>query len=123
MSGTTTNDQKHRVWQKIYEIFKSETNVDLGTEKCRKLFQRLKAEEKKKHDETINKQYMKECSKTGGGVGPSPPPQIDGDDINTEIDFCDPTETSWNSSVTFEEHKKEPPSCFMKLTKPTVFQV
>ena len=86
MAGTTTNDQKHKVWQKVSDIFNNETGHNLDAIKSRKLFQRLKSEEKKvhlqvmiivvilnnlqKHDADINKQFDKDCGKTGGGTGP-----------------------------------------------------
>ena len=49
MAGTTTNDQKHKVWQKVSDIFNNETGHNLDAIKSRKLFQRLKSEEKKVH--------------------------------------------------------------------------
>ena len=49
MAGTTTNDQKHKVWQKVSDIFNNETGHNLDAIKSRKLFQRLKGEEKKVH--------------------------------------------------------------------------
>ena len=54
MAGTTTNDQKHKVWQKVSDIFNNETGHNLDAIKSRKLFQRLKGEEKKVHSYTSN---------------------------------------------------------------------
>ena len=108
MSGTTTNDMKHRTWQRISELFKNNTGLEVTTEQCRRLFTRMKAEEKKKHDSEIEKSFMSQCLKTGGGPSPEVPPQIDGDEIDTSstIDFLDPIKTPWNSLTTAAEQKR-----------------
>ena len=107
MSGTTTNDMKHRTWQRVSELFKNNTGLEVSTEQCRRLFMRMKAEEKQKHDDEINKRFLSQCSKTGGGPSPDVPPEIDGDQIDTawKLDFLDPTETPWNSLSTAEQRR------------------
>ena len=102
MSGTTTNDMKHRIWQRVSELFKNNTGIDASTEQCRRLFMRMKADEKQKHDLEINKRFMSQCSKTGGGPSPVIPTEIDGDDIDTtpKFDFLDPIDTPWNALST-----------------------
>ena len=105
MSGTTTNDMKHRTWQRVSELFKNNTGLEVNTEQCRRLFTRMKAEEKQRHDYEINKSFMSQCSKTGGGPSPDVPPEIDGDQIDTAstLDFLDPTKTPWNSLTMMSE--------------------
>ena len=105
MSGTTTNDMKHRIWQRVSELFKNNTGIDASTEQCRRLFTRMKADEKQKHDLEINKRFMGQCSKTGGGPSPDIPGEIDGDDIDTtpKFDFLDPVDTPWNVLSTAEQ--------------------
>ena len=107
MSGTTTNDMKHRTWQRVSELFKNNTGLEVNTEQCRRLFTRMKAEEKQRHDYEINKSFMSQCSKTGGGPSPDVPPEIDGDQIDTAstLDFLDPTKTPWNSLTTAEQKR------------------
>ena len=66
---------------------------------------RMKADEKQKHDLEINKRFMSQCSKTGGGPSPVIPTEIDGDDIDTtpKFDFLDPIDTPWNALSTAEQ--------------------
>ena len=131
MSGTTTNDMKHRTWQRVSELFKNNTGLEVSTEQCRRLFMRMKAEEKQKHDDEINKRFLSQCSKTGGGPSPDVPPEIDGDQIDTawKLDFLDPTETPWNLLSTAEQKhghgdqaaytgslKIQKPSCIYRFT-------
>ena len=66
---------------------------------------------------------MSECSKTGGGPSPNPPAgdkeiksidtnysflllEVDGDtiDVDTNLDFLDPTATPWNQLSTADDH-------------------
>ena len=77
MSGTTTNEMKFKVWQKVSNLFRDCTGKDLDHIKCRKLFGRLKSEEKQKHDSLAIKQFTVECGKTGGVAGPEAPPEMD----------------------------------------------
>ena len=68
MSGTTTNDMKHRFGHVVPkdaiiilsvlgsgrecpELFKNNTGMEINTEQCRRLFTRMKADEKQVHDE------------------------------------------------------------------------
>ena len=110
MAGTSTNEMKFRVWEKVSAEFRKCTGVDIDHVKCRKLFARLKQEEKQKHDSQVNKQFMVECAKTGGGPGVDPPPEMDGDNIPVEkIDFLDPTPTPWNDLAIFGKTSSSKP--------------
>ena len=91
---------KFKVWQKVSNLFRDCTGKDLDHIKCRKLFGRLKSEEKQKHDNLVIKQFTVECGKTGGGAGPEAPPEMDGDNVPTDtekVEYLDPTPTPWNS--------------------------
>ena len=55
-------------------MFKNNTGIEVTTEQCRRLFNRLKTEEKQKNDLEISKKHTQECSKTGGGNPPVLPP-------------------------------------------------
>ena len=82
MKLTTTNVQKHSVWERVSEIFSKESCLNLDAEKCRKFYSRLKIEAKKTDDSAIDREYKKACAATGGGTGPGTPDVIDGDDID-----------------------------------------
>ena len=63
---------------------------------------RIKTDAKKKNDEAqIQKEFMKQCSLTGGRVPPSLPDQEDGDDYVKDLDLNDlePTVTNFNRLV------------------------
>ena len=51
MSRTTTNDMKDRTWQRVSELFKNNTGLEVSREQCRRLFMRMKAEEKQREEE------------------------------------------------------------------------
>ena len=53
-SGITINVQKHRVWERVSEIFSKESCLNFDAEKCRKFYSRLKIEAKKTHDSAID---------------------------------------------------------------------
>ena len=72
-SGITTNVQKHRVWERVSEIFSKESCLNFDAEKCRKFYSRLKLEAKKTHDSAIDREYKKAGAASGGGTGPGTP--------------------------------------------------
>ena len=43
MSGSSSNNDKHRAWQRVSELFKNNTGMDVSSEQCRRLFTRMKA--------------------------------------------------------------------------------
>ena len=53
------------------------------------------------HDDDMNRKLRVECSKTGGGVAPVVPDQLDGDEV--EPNMLDPTNTTWNAVVKANE--------------------
>ena len=40
-----------RVWQRVSQLFKDNTGIEINTEQCRRLFTRMKAEEKQVYDD------------------------------------------------------------------------
>ena len=43
MFGTSSNNDKHRAWQRVSELFKTSTGMDVSSQQCRRLFMRMKA--------------------------------------------------------------------------------
>ena len=43
MSGTSSNNDKHMAWQRVNQLFKNYTGMDVSSYQCRKLFMRMKA--------------------------------------------------------------------------------
>ena len=56
------------------------------------------------HDDDMNRKLRVECSKTGGGVAPVVPDQLDGDEV--EPNMLDPTNTTWNAVVRANESSR-----------------
>ena len=47
-----------RVWQRVCQLIKDNTGVEINTEQSRKLFMRMKAEEKQVHDDLYFVYFM-----------------------------------------------------------------
>jgi len=110
--GTSTSMQKHDVWTAVMNLFNRATGEDQSVKQLRGLYQRLKDQSKKNHDAEINRRFTSSCAATGGGRGPSPPPEFDGDLFNTEddLDIMDPTPTPWNGLTTTRPGSSDRPA-------------
>jgi len=101
--GPSSNQLKADIWKRVQQIFFIETGRDVPVEKLRKCYSRLKTKGKKTHDDKVQKKFAQSCSTTGGGVGPSPPAEPDGDDFDEEMSeaglgvILDPTPTPFNT--------------------------
>ena len=116
--GTSKNQEKHDVWTKVAELFSENTGKNIDFIKAKQMWFRLKDSSKKKHDvNVIDKNFNKECAKTGGGTGPNPPEMEDGDNFINDIDLpdLDPVSSDFNRLVRPNERVR-PSSSFVNET-------
>ena len=118
--GTSKNQEKHDVWTKVAKLFSENTGKNIDFIKAKQMWFRLKDSSKKKHDvNVIDKNFNKECAKTGGGKGPNPPDMQDGDyfinDDELELPDLDPVSSDFNRLVRPNERVR-PSSSFVNET-------
>ena len=83
----------------VREMFNRETGRDATVEQLRKLFGRMKDKVKKNHDEKRLKLYEKSCKLTGGGPGPHPLEDEDGDMVGENPTGFEPIDTPFKFSI------------------------
>ena len=104
--GTANKTERHAVWLKVANIFSKETGKPFTFSQAKSKWGRIKDALKKKHDKfAVDREFRKQCSKTGGGAPPQFPPVPDVDDEGDEllIDDLDPADTNFNSLVRPED--------------------
>ena len=111
--GIGTIQQRSDLWKMVREMFNRETGRDATVEQLRKLFGRMKDKVKKNHDEKRLKLYEKSCKLTGGGPGPHPLEDEDGDMVGENPTGFEPFDTPFNSLSTLKASK---PSHHLELT-------
>ena len=97
--GSVTNQSRHDTWVKVSKHFSEAMEAEFTPKQCKDLWGRIKEGLKKNHDSGLSK-FKKDCSMTGGGPSPTPPPSMDGDDYCDEMDFLDPSSTPFNGPTT-----------------------
>ena len=98
--GSANKTELHDVWQKIDEIFSRETHKPFNYAQAKAKWGCIKAAAKKKYDTAaIDREFKKQCSKTGGGAPPQIPPSMDADEEQLDFDDLEPTATNFNQLV------------------------
>ena len=90
--GRVTNQSRHDTWVAVSKHFSEAMEAEFTSKQCKDLWSRIKEGLKKNHDSGLSK-LKKDCSKTGGGPSPIPPPSMDGDDYCEDLDVLDPSPT------------------------------
>ena len=99
--GKSTNASRHDLWKNVAKVFSEATGRPFDSKQVKEMWQRIKKNTKAKHDQ----KYKTACAKTGGGVGPDQPKDMDGDEVEIDLDDLDPTNTEFNSLVRPEERQ------------------
>lgn len=115
--GTGTPHEKFVAWEKVTKLFNEATNNNCDRKQLRQMFERIKEKKKKTSDQLrldqtkMERNFQKECQKTGGGPPPPDLPAEDGDE-EYQLDFDDltPVETDWNKFTEAEDRENIAPS-------------
>ena len=76
--GTSKRQDQHNVWIRAAKLFSKETDKKIDWTQAKSKWQRLRQDTKRKNNKKEkNKEFRKQCSLTGGGIGPSIPEQED----------------------------------------------
>jgi hypothetical protein len=94
--GSGNNYKKNAIWVRVATLMSQKLNKPYNNQDVRKLYQRVAAAERKKHDQEANK-LRRECAGTGGGEAPNIPLQVDPDKAVELGGALDPTQTPWNT--------------------------
>ena len=84
------------------ELFSFDTGKKMEWTQAKSKCQRIRQDIKKKNDKKEkDKEFRRQCSLTGGGVGPRIPKQEDGDDVDVDLHLndMDPTDTDFKGLV------------------------
>ena len=99
--GKSTNVSRHDLWKNVAKIFSEATGRPFDSKQVKEMWHRIKKNAKSKHDQ----KYKAACAKTGGGIGPDQPKDMDGDEVEFDLDDLDPTNTEFNSLVRPEDRQ------------------
>ena len=99
--GKSTNVSRHDLWKNVAKIFSEATGRPFDSKQVKEMWHRIKKNTKSKHDQ----KYKTACAKTGGGIGPDQPKDMDGDEVEIGLDELDPTHTEFNSLVRPEDRQ------------------
>ena len=72
--------------------FSEDMEAEFTSKQCTDLWSRIKERLNKNHVSGLSK-FKKDCSKTGGGPSPTPPPLMDGDD------YCHPIKENFHTET------------------------
>ena len=73
----SSNTARHDAWVIVSQAFGNAISRCFTPDQAKHMFKRIKDQKKKDHDsQAVLREFNKSCSATGGGKGPSLPPQI-----------------------------------------------
>ena len=99
--GKSTNASRHDLWKNVAKVFSEATGRSFDSKQVKEMWHRIKKNTKAKHDQ----KYKTACAKTGGGIGPDQPKDMDGDEDEIDLDDLDPMNTEFNTLVRPEDRQ------------------
>ena len=112
--GVSTQQTRDDAWLRLTDVFNETAGKEMSVLQIRTMYSRIKEKIKKVYDQNVidrqaaDRQFNKDCNRTGGGSGSLPPENEDGDMIEDTMNDLQPAPAPFNSFTMGPPHYYRP---------------